>query len=114
MIAYNPQIIVHPMLPTFSSHEISNKYVQPNGWSMGAQPKEINKKVGFSEYIGDDERKAGGVVRVKLVIRKQELQKMLVVRDMISEVQIALNTNNDRNMSYKAWFPTLTSIPEVN
>ncbi|CAA0818834.1 Unknown protein [Striga hermonthica] len=109
MIAYNPQ-----MLPTFSSHEISNKYLQPNGQSMGAQPKEINKKDGFSEYIGDDERKASGVGRVKLVIRKQELQKMLAVQDMIFEAQRALNTNNDRNMSYKAWFPTLTSIPEIN
>ncbi|KAL3628280.1 hypothetical protein CASFOL_027326 [Castilleja foliolosa] len=112
-IDYKSQISVHQKLPIFSHHQASNKHVHPKS------------TVGFSDDVVEDERRASGVVRVKLVISKQELQAMLEdglsVQNKVQTQLKLLNTNKFAgisrdycNMSNKGWLPVLESIPEVN
>ncbi|KAK4392067.1 hypothetical protein Sango_1984500 [Sesamum angolense] len=68
----------------------------------------------------DDSRRPAGVVRIKLVISKQELQEMLckggVSVDMISKVQneeIIKSHDRDAVNISKGWSPVLESIPEA-
>uniref|UniRef100_A0A0E0MCJ8 Uncharacterized protein n=1 Tax=Oryza punctata TaxID=4537 RepID=A0A0E0MCJ8_ORYPU len=58
---------------------------------------------------------AGGVVRVKLVISKQQLKKMLhkdgvSLDDMVSLMQ--REASEQEMISYRGWRPALKSIPE--
>ncbi|KAI3471815.1 hypothetical protein Pfo_028468 [Paulownia fortunei] len=144
IIEYKSPIKVHQVLSEFSHHAISDKlpvvkHLHPNAEMLGGhlyhllplpvapQPTEKKKKaVRFSDDVVEEARQTTGVVRIKLVISKQELQAMLgkggvSVEDMISQVQKEPSTNkiqsierDDGNMSSKGWLPALESIPEVN
>lgn len=141
IIEYKAPITVQEVLSEFSHHAISDKlpvvkhlhrnthllrgrlyYLLP--LPVAPKPPKKKKKVRFSEDIVEEERRASGVVRIKLVITKQELQAMLEkegvsVEDVISRVQkepikIAGSDLDGGSMPLKGRSPALESIPELN
>ncbi|KAF0889479.1 hypothetical protein E2562_024538 [Oryza meyeriana var. granulata] len=60
----------------------------------------------------------GAVVRVKLVVSKQELKKMLLhndgisLDDMVSLMHKEAEADGQQEISCRVWRPTLQSIPE--
>lgn len=144
IIEYKAPIKVHQVLSEFSNHSLSDKlpvvkHLHPNTEMLqghlyyllplpvAPQPtetkKKIKKTVRFSEDIveQEEERRTSGVVRIKLVITKQELQAMLgkegvSVEDMLSQKPIKIGDVNeeDGNICLKGWLPALESIPELD
>ncbi|PIN25681.1 hypothetical protein CDL12_01560 [Handroanthus impetiginosus] len=143
IIEYKSPIKVHQVLSEFSHHAISDqlpvvKHLHPNAemiqghlyyllpLPVAPQPAKKKKTVRFSDDIVEKSEKTSGVVRIKLVISKQELQTLLgkggvPVQETITQAQkepISTNkiesTDRDGNMSPKGWLPALESIPEVN
>ncbi|KAL8526371.1 hypothetical protein ACS0TY_015548 [Phlomoides rotata] len=141
IIEYKAPIKVHQVLSDFSHHALSDKlpvvkHLHPNTEMLqghlyyllplpvAPQPIEKRKKktVRFSEDIVEqEERRTSGVVRIKLVITKQELQAMLgkegvSVEDMLSKKPIKIGDihEEDGNISLKGWLPALESIPELD
>ncbi|KAH7570463.1 hypothetical protein JRO89_XS05G0110400 [Xanthoceras sorbifolium] len=85
-------------------------------------PKVEKKKVRFSDQEEGDGQRTG-IVRIKLVISKQELQELLQkggvsVQDMVSQIQVKQTTNDVDTFhggdNCKGWKPELESIPEVD
>ncbi|XWS56002.1 hypothetical protein CRYUN_Cryun09bG0049000 [Craigia yunnanensis] len=84
--------------------------------------KSKKKKVRFSNPEVNDEQGNAGVVRIKLIISKQELQELfqkgVSVQDMVSQIQSKQSTNgidtSDANDNCRGWKPVLESIAEVN
>ncbi|KAL2229305.1 uncharacterized protein LOC105161812 [Sesamum indicum] len=82
---------------------------------------QVLSKFSHHEVSEDEHHRLAGVVRIKLVISKQELQEMLriggvSVDDMISKVQkeeIIKSYDRDAVMISKGWSPVLESIPEA-
>ncbi|KAL3623403.1 hypothetical protein CASFOL_032219 [Castilleja foliolosa] len=129
ILEYKSPIKVHQVLSEFSHHAISDKlpvtkHMNPNAdmhqghlyyllplLVPSQQPvKKTKKKVRFSDDVkGGDGVATSGVVRIKLVISKQELQAMMLsngglvsVDDMIiSEVQKEVNRNTDESCDDK-------------
>lgn len=142
IIEYKAPITVQEVLSEFSHHAISDKlpvvkHLHPNTpllrgrlyyllplLPVAPQPPKKKKKVRFSEDVVEEERRTSGVVRIKLVITKQELQAMLEkegvsVEDVISCVQkepikIAGSDLDGGSMALKGRSPALESIPELN
>ncbi|KAH7512165.1 hypothetical protein FEM48_Zijuj12G0061600 [Ziziphus jujuba var. spinosa] len=151
ILEYRAPMKVYQVLTEFSGHAISEtasvmKHLKPETKLLGGHlyylvrlPLPANgaskkKKVRFSDPEMDkadagQERKkttsSSSVVRIKLVISKQELQEMLrkggiSVDDMVSKLHNGGtgksmdmdddNGNNDRH----GWKPALESIPEGN
>ncbi|KAI3447463.1 hypothetical protein Pfo_004128 [Paulownia fortunei] len=143
ILEYKSPIKVHQVLSEFSHHAISDKlpvvkHLHPNAEMLQGHlyyllplpvpPPPIKKKkkaVHFSDDVLEDAGQATGVVRIKLVISKQELQAMLStggisVADVISKVWKEESTNKAKSYDRddvvisKGWSPALESIPEVN
>lgn len=143
IIEYKAPIKVHQVLSEFSHHALSDKlpvvkHLHPNTemiqghlyyllpLPVAPQPterKKEKKRVRFLEDIEEkeEERRASGVVRIKLVITKQELQAILrkegvSVEDMLSQKPIKIGDINEDggNISLKGWLPALESIPELD
>ncbi|OMO82231.1 hypothetical protein CCACVL1_12015 [Corchorus capsularis] len=88
--------------------------------------KSKKKKVRFSDpEVTDEQGSPAGVVRIKLVISKQELQELLQkegvsVRDVVSQIQSkestkAMDTSeSDGGDDCRGWKPVLESIAEAN
>ncbi|XP_050228613.1 uncharacterized protein LOC126677852 [Mercurialis annua] len=137
ILEYKAPIKVQQVLSDFSGHAISNslqdlQHLLPETKLHGGSfyylvplplpSVQAKKKVRFS--IPEEEHKQEtGVVRIKLVISKQELQEILQkggvsVNNMVSQlqsqqkVQIVDTSDNDDNN--KNWKPVLESIPEVD
>ncbi|KAL0338638.1 UNVERIFIED_CONTAM: hypothetical protein Sangu_1385900 [Sesamum angustifolium] len=140
IIEYKSPIKVHQVLSEFSHHAISDKlpvvkHLHPNAELLGghlyyllplpvpvpvpaAAPKK-KKTVRFSDEVVEEARRAPEVVRIKLVISKQELQAMMgnggvSVEDVIAQVQKEGSINKTRSGDTDRWLPDLESIPEVN
>ncbi|KAE8727355.1 hypothetical protein F3Y22_tig00005465pilonHSYRG00097 [Hibiscus syriacus] len=61
-----------------------------------------------------DTRRAGGVKRIKVVITKQELQKLLSKQISVAEVITAGLDKRNGSSSPRCWKPKLESILELN
>ncbi|KAK4419386.1 hypothetical protein Salat_2351500 [Sesamum alatum] len=138
IIEYKSPIKVHQVLSGFSHHAISDKlpvinHLNPNAEMLGGHlyyllplpvPATLPKKkktVRFSDDVVEEaRRRAPEVVRIKLVISKQELQAMMgnggvSVEDVISQVQKEGSINKiESGGGTDRWLPDLDSIPEVN
>ncbi|KAJ9184484.1 hypothetical protein P3X46_004204 [Hevea brasiliensis] len=134
ILEYKAPIRVQQVLSDFSGHAISDslqafQHLLPDTKLLGGNlyylvplplpsPK-AKKKVRFS-IPEDEDKKENRVVRIKLVISKQELQEMLQtegvsVDSMISQLQDqqrveTVDTSEDKG--YRK--PVLESIPEID
>ncbi|PIN02520.1 hypothetical protein CDL12_24972 [Handroanthus impetiginosus] len=133
ILEYKFPIKAHQVLSEFSHHAISDKlpvlkYLHPNDelrqghlyylLPLPVPTKNKNKKkntkkktVRFSDDVRDEPDRGTGVVRIKVLIKKQELEAILSgggvsIGDLVSKVQ--------NEESSKEWFPALESIHEVN
>ncbi|XP_047312287.1 uncharacterized protein LOC124915577 [Impatiens glandulifera] len=137
VLEYRAPIKVHQVLSDFSGHAISDKlpvvshlcldfdmivdhlyYLLPLPVLPAEEEEEKEKKrVRFSNPQDIAGQEGSGVVRIKLVITKQELEMMLSrgalsLDDMISHLQDKQNSSNQAELSNKGWKPSLESIPE--
>ncbi|CAI9760839.1 unnamed protein product [Fraxinus pennsylvanica] len=138
ILEYKAPLEVHHVLSEFSHHAISDElpvvqYMNPNAKMIGGQsyyllplpvapPPRIKKKktVRFADSV-EGAGEATGVLRIKLVISKQDLQAMLrkggvSVHDLVSKQSTHKVDTIDRiaNMNCRGWTPSLDSVPEVN
>lgn len=145
ILEYNIPIKVHQVLSEFTHHAISDqlpvrKHMHPNAEmirghlyyllplpvSPPSVKKQKKKTVRFSDNLEDEIAQPPGVVRIKLVISKQELQTMLregpvSVDEMLTQVQketktkkiVSIESENGRITS-KGSLPDLEIISEVN
>ncbi|CAA3027098.1 Hypothetical predicted protein [Olea europaea subsp. europaea] len=137
ILEYKAPLEVHQVLSEFSHHAISDKlpvaqYMNPNAKMLGGQlyyllplpvapaPRMKKKKtVRFADSV-EEARESTGVVRIKLVISKQDLQAMLgkggvSVDDIVLEESTRKVDTIDR-VGYtngRGWMPKLDSVPEV-
>ncbi|KAL6988418.1 hypothetical protein U1Q18_014168 [Sarracenia purpurea var. burkii] len=149
ILEYKAPLKAHQVMSDFPGHAISDTlpvlgYLRPDSEMIGGHlyyllrsppalpgPAVEKKRVRFANPEIDDGGEAGngGVVRIKLVISKQELEVLLrkggvsVVEDMVSDhLQMKQNPYqneevelvSDDNGSSEGWKPVLESIPEVN
>ncbi|XP_008243571.1 PREDICTED: uncharacterized protein LOC103341796 [Prunus mume] len=138
ILEYRADMKVYQVLSEFSGHAISEtapvyQHLRPDTKLLGGRlyylvplplpPKKASqKKVRFAnpEVEAEQETK---VVRIKIVISKQELQEMLrkggvSVDDLVSQLQSdrsidKTNSFNDDG-NCEGWKPVLESIPEAN
>ncbi|KAK7392616.1 hypothetical protein VNO78_21060 [Psophocarpus tetragonolobus] len=136
ILEYNTPIKVHHVLNQFSNHAISDSlpilhHLHPNTKLLKGHlyhlvplpqpsPKVCNKRLMFHESDHQVQDK-GDVVRIKLVLSKQELKDMLQkggisVNDVLSLVQVQKGIDvstkyNDASQSH-GWKPALQTIPE--
>ncbi|KAJ7971559.1 hypothetical protein O6P43_009572 [Quillaja saponaria] len=142
ILEYKAPIRVQQVLAEFSGHAISGavpvlRHLQPDTRLLGGQlyylvpvpppsQKVVKKKVRFSIPEVLQNEKESGVVRVKLVITKQQLHDMLEkggisVNKMVDQLQISEKgiDGDGGNMLTKTddgsqgWKPVLESIPEL-
>ncbi|XVE75963.1 hypothetical protein DITRI_Ditri12bG0134500 [Diplodiscus trichospermus] len=140
ILEYQAPTKVRQVLSDFSGHALSDSFsgfhhLQPDAKLLPGQlyyliplpspsQKSKKKKVRFSNPEVNDEQGSAGVVRIKLVISKQELQELLQkggvlsAPDMVSQLQSKQSTNGihtpDADDSCRGWKPVLESIAEVN
>ncbi|KAL2345233.1 hypothetical protein Fmac_006518 [Flemingia macrophylla] len=131
VLEYKTPIRVEEVLIQFSGHAVSEsltvlQYLEPNTKLLRGQlyylvplpqpsPK-TNKKVRFADPEVQDVKKSN-VVRIKVVISKQELQDMLQsggfsVSKMLSLVHGDKGEDLSEDVS-QGWKPALESIPEL-
>ncbi|KAF7804290.1 uncharacterized protein G2W53_043401 [Senna tora] len=138
VLEYKTPIKVHQVLTQFSGHAISEsfpvlRHLQPNAKLVGGQlyylvppapsPKS-GKKVRFANpEVVEEAKESSRVVRIKLVISKQELQNLLqkggISVDMLSLVDAERGEDgevmcNESEDVCQGWKPALESIPEIN
>lgn len=136
VLEYKAPLQVHQVLTDFSGHAISDslpvlRHLHPNTKLLSGHmyylvlltPKP-EKKVRFADPEVQDSQERS-VVRIKLVISKQELQDMLLhkggisVDNMLSLVRGEKMMNGGEDMGenkdggLEGWKPALESIPEV-
>ncbi|CAI9783313.1 unnamed protein product [Fraxinus pennsylvanica] len=138
ILEYKAPLEVHQVLSEFSHHAISDKlpvvqYMNPNAKMIGGRlyyllplpvaplhrTKKKNKTVRFADSV-EEARESTGVVRIKLIISKQDLQAMLgkggvSVDDMVLEQSTKKVDAIDRvgYTNCRGWMPVLDSVPEV-
>ncbi|XVE96421.1 hypothetical protein REPUB_Repub02eG0220400 [Reevesia pubescens] len=140
ILEYQAPTKVQQVLSDFSGHAISDSFsgsqhLQPDAKLLPGQlyyiipvpspsKKSKKKKVRFSNPEVNDEQGHPGVVRIKLIISKQELQELLQkegvsVHDMVSQIQSKQSTNGIDTSDHaddncRRWKPVFESIAEVN
>lgn len=147
VLEYKSPIKVQQVLSDFAGHAISDtlsvvRYLRPDSDLIGGHlyyllplpvvvPEvEKTKRVRFANpEVLEDSKGSGVVMRIKLVMSKQELEMMLrkggiSVEDMVSQVQKKQSTdqnndhknenNEDGDGSCKGWKPVLEGIPELS
>ncbi|XAR69747.1 hypothetical protein NMG60_11001453 [Bertholletia excelsa] len=142
VLEYKAPIRVHQVLSQFAGHAISDtlpvvRHLRPDTEMSGGQlyhllplsvtspaPPKKKKRVRFANPGVEAADQESRVVRIKLVISKQELEMILSkgevsVADLVSRMQHESTTQNDKleensKQSFKGWEPLLESIPEVN
>lgn len=144
VLEYKSPIKVHQVLSDFAGHAISDtlqvvRRLRPDSAMIGGRlyyllplpvvPPEVKKKkrVKFANPEVEEASEGSGVVGIKLVISRQELEMMLSkggisVEDMVSQLQKKqsaddqndkFENNEDGDGSTKGWKPVLESIPEL-
>ncbi|XP_020213766.1 uncharacterized protein LOC109797992 [Cajanus cajan] len=134
ILEYKIPIKVEEVLIQFSGHAVSEsltvlRYLEPNTKLLKGKlyylvplpppsPK-TNKKVRFADPEVQDMKKSN-VVRIKVVISKQELQDMLQSGGFsVSKMMSLVHEDKGEDLSQKSedvsqgWKPALESIPEV-
>ncbi|GAY33119.1 hypothetical protein KPL70_018511 [Citrus sinensis] len=145
ILEYKAPVKVQDVLAEFAGHAISDsfpeiRHLMPDFKLLGGNlyflvpvplpsRKVEKKKVRFSEEEArDGAKETSSVVRMKVVIRKQELQDLLLlqkggvvsVQDVGSWLQGKQSTNSqavgfqDGGNNNEGWKPELESIPEVD
>ncbi|KAE8726666.1 hypothetical protein F3Y22_tig00006570pilonHSYRG00159 [Hibiscus syriacus] len=141
ILEYQPPIKVHQVLSDFSGHALSDSFAGFQHLQLDAKllpgllyyliplpspsQKSKKKKVRFSNIpeVNDEQGRSPGVVRIKLIISKKELQdlvqKGVSLHDMASQLQSKQSTNgveyiSDDDNCRRRWKPALESIAEVN
>lgn len=145
ILEYRSPIKVYEVLSEFTGHAMSettttaaSQHLRPETKLQGGQlyylvplplrPQgAVKKKVRFSEpeKEADEQQETSKVVRIKLVISKQELQELLSkgglsVDYMVSRLRNEKTTDSftgfscDDGQREGYWKPALESIPEVN
>lgn len=135
-----PPMTVHHVLSKFGGHAISDtlpviQHLHPDADMIGgrayyllpllAGPPQIVKTTVKNSSTITATGQESGVLRIKLIISKQELQAMLqkgkvTVDDMVSKLQTNGKVNDpdslttDSRKSSGGWMPVLESIPEGN
>ncbi|KAL9332097.1 hypothetical protein ACSQ67_001707 [Phaseolus vulgaris] len=138
ILEYKTPIKVEEVLVQFSGHAVSEsltvlRYLEPQTKLVGGQlyylvplpppsppsPK-TNKKVRFADPEVQDDVQKSNVVRIKVVISKQELQNMLQNGGFsVSKMLSLADDVKGEDLSQKnedvsqGWKPALESIPEV-
>ncbi|KAK8371241.1 hypothetical protein V6Z12_A01G233100 [Gossypium hirsutum] len=143
ILEYRQPIKVQQVLSDFSDHALSESFsgcrnLHPDTkllpcmlYYLVPSPsiKSKKKKVRFSSTpeVKDDEEGSHGVVRIKLIISKKELEKLVqkdgvLVHEMVSKIQSKQSINgvddddddDGDDDSCRKWKPALESITEVN
>ncbi|WOG91115.1 hypothetical protein DCAR_0310363 [Daucus carota subsp. sativus] len=141
ILEYQAPMKVHQLLAEYAGHAVSKtmpvvKPLQPDddmlsGQLYYLQPLRVSSLVFEQKNIQHSNskvvmsKKSAGVLRIKLVIRKDELELMLrkggdSVSDMVYQIQKIQRAKTvdklDREgpENCKSWKPVLQSIPEVN
>ncbi|MBA0734707.1 hypothetical protein Gogos_018603 [Gossypium gossypioides] len=141
ILEYPRPIKVQQVLSDFSDHALSESFsgcrnLHPDTkllpgmlYYLVPSPsiKSKEKKVRFSSTpeVKDDEEGSHGVVRIKLIISKKELEKLVQkdgvsVHEMVSKIQSKQSINgvddddDGDDDSCRKWKPALESIAEVN
>ncbi|XP_031266931.1 uncharacterized protein LOC116125331 [Pistacia vera] len=123
VLEYKAPIKVEDVLSEYSGHALSDslpeiRKLRPDAKLVGGNlyflvPKVEKKKVRFSEEeAARDGQGTAGIVRIKLVISKQQLQDLLQKGGVSVEDMISQNKNEAEYC--KVWKPELESIPEVD
>ena len=142
IVEYETPIKVHQVLTQFPGHAISDslqvlQHLHPNTKLVKGQlyylvpmppppssPKASKKKVRFAKPEVEG-AKESGVVRIKMVISKQQLHDMMLQKGGISVNQLLSLAHSEKGMvdgdvseksdnGSQGWKPGLESIPEVN
>ncbi|XP_028782380.1 uncharacterized protein LOC114751035 [Neltuma alba] len=138
ILEYKSPILAHQVLKEFSGHAISDsvpvlRQLQPNTKLLAGHlyylvpppPKAGKKKVRFAEPEVQGSQDSSSVVRIKVVISKQELQALLNkggisvnTVDMLSLLPGEQATENEdkchkKDDGFEGWKPALESIPEL-
>ncbi|KAE8731110.1 hypothetical protein F3Y22_tig00002840pilonHSYRG00267 [Hibiscus syriacus] len=141
ILEYQPPIKVHQVLSDFSAHALSDSFagfhhLRPNAKLLPGllyyliflpSPTQKSKKktVRFSNVpdVNDEQGRGHGIVRIKLMISKKELQdlvqKGVSVHDLASQMHKSKQSTNgddifDGDNCRRRWKPALESIAEVN
>ncbi|KAK4281657.1 hypothetical protein QN277_013122 [Acacia crassicarpa] len=138
ILEYKSPILVHQVLKEFSGHAISEsvpvlRRLQPNTklladhlyYLVPPSQEPAKKKVRFADPEVQDSQESSSVVRIKVVISKQELQAMLNKGgisvnnvNMLSllpgePVTESEDKSHKKNEGLQGWKPALESIPEL-
>ncbi|EOA21663.1 hypothetical protein CARUB_v10002084mg [Capsella rubella] len=151
VLEYREPVCVHHILTQFSGHSLShnNTHLLPDAKLISGRlyyllptsmiKKKVNKKVTFAnpEVEEDDDERSplredddssesnskimDGVVRMKIVVHKQELEKLLqggsvheMMYQTLEKQQLLVTDDHDDGdlECYSGWRPMLDSIPE--
>ncbi|XP_054787797.1 uncharacterized protein LOC129293727 [Prosopis cineraria] len=135
ILEYKSPILVHQVLDEFSGHSISDsvpalRHLQPNTKLLAGHlyylvlptPKAVKKKVRFQDPEVQGSQESSGVVRIKVVISKQELQALLRkggisvnnvnMLSLLHGEQVTESEDKCHN-GFHGWKPALESIPEL-
>lgn len=136
ILEYKAPLKVHQVLSQYSGHAISQtlqveQHLQPEAELRAGQlyyllPVPVSSMELDKEYSNTKEvagKENCGVVRIKLVIRKQDLEEMLSEGGTIEDVILQLqnkqsvdsfkNLNTGASQNSRGWKPVLPSIPEA-
>nr|GLL36413.1 uncharacterized protein LOC109181110 [Ipomoea trifida]GMD41479.1 uncharacterized protein LOC109181110 [Ipomoea batatas] len=141
ILEYKAPMKVYQVLSEFANHAISDslpvvQHLRADTEMVGGRlyyllplpvprPKPAKKKVKFADQVEEADQQGTGVVRVKIIISKQELQALLSkdqisVDDMVRHLQKEKSSNElnrcaaDEEANCKGWKPMLGSIPELD
>lgn len=137
ILEYKAPLKVHQVLSEYSGHAISHtlqvtQHLCPDAKLRAGQlyyllPVPLSSMELDKEYTNTKKEVAGkencGAVRIKLVIRKQDLEEMLSKGGTIEDVILQLQNNQmvdsfksldaDASKNSRGWKPVLPSIPEA-
>ncbi|KAK1404719.1 Glutaminase-asparaginase [Heracleum sosnowskyi] len=134
ILEYKAPLKVHQVLSEYPGHAISRtlRVTQHLRSDTELRPGKLyyllpvqvpSPELEFSNTEEVAREESRGVVRIKLVIRKQDLEEMLseggTIEDIISQLPIKQLVNSfkildsDASQNSKGWKPVLPSIPEA-
>ncbi|KAK3043510.1 hypothetical protein RJ639_002089 [Escallonia herrerae] len=138
ILEYKAPVRVHEVLSEYAGHAVSDtlhvaRHLRPDANMVGGHfyyllplpppPQESESKLRSSSNLEVKAGQEAGVVRIKLIISKQELEMMLrkgavSVDDVLAQLQKKPSKNGidkldgESNGDSRGWKPVLESIPE--